>query len=159
MSGLINKILQFMNGEQEEHEEMTDEKENQYVAEEDTGHLYETKNNDYFFGRNKKNENKIVSLHAASQIKVVIVSPSHFDDAQEICDHLKNKKPVIVNLEDLEKECAQRIIDFLSGALYALDGTIQKVSGAIYLAAPCNVDVLNELKNDFKARNIFSWAK
>ena len=159
MSGIINKILQFMNGEQEELEEMTEEKDNQNTTDEDSVYVYEPKSNDYFFGKSKKNENKIVNLHAASHIKVVIVSPSDFDDAQEICDHLKNKKPVIVNLEELEKNCAQRIIDFLSGSLYALDGTIQKVSGAIYLAAPCNVDVLNELKNDFKTKNIFSWAK
>ena len=78
----------------------------------------------------------------------MVVEPFTFDDAQHIADHLKNRKPVVVNLESTEPEVAKRMIDFISGTTYALGGTIQKVGNNIFLCAPVNVDVDYELPQD-----------
>jgi cell division inhibitor SepF len=87
------------------------------------------------------------------------MQPENFDDAQEICEHLKNKKPVVINLEDLDKEFGQRILDFLSGGVCSLDGSIQKVSNGIFVIAPNNVDIMSEFKNELTNKAIFPWAR
>lgn len=113
-------------------------------------------------------KNKVVNMPTLGQIKVVVMQPTVFDDASMICDHLKGKKPVIVNLEITEKEVARRIVDFLSGSVYALDGTVQKVSSTIFIVAPNNVDILGEFDDDFRApgtkmqggaASVFPWTK
>jgi len=87
------------------------------------------------------------------------MQPDSFDDAREVCDQLKSKKPVVVNLEGLTKETAQRVIDFLSGSVYALDGDIQKVSSGIYMIAPSNVDIMSNFRDDLRTRATFPWVK
>ena len=100
--------------------------------------------------------NKVVSMSATTQFKVVVIKPASFDDAKEIADHLKDRKPVVVNLELLEKDVAHKIFDFLSGAIYVLDGGIQRVSNNIYLIAPYNVTILGDFQNELK-NNTFLW--
>ncbi len=101
-------------------------------------------------------KNKVVSMSATTQFKVVVIKPANFDEAKEIADHLKERKPVVVNLELLEKDVAHKIFDFLSGAIYVLDGGIQRVSSNIYLIAPYNVTILGDFKNELK-NNTFLW--
>lgn len=101
-------------------------------------------------------KNKVVSMSATTQFKVVVIKPANFDEAKEIADHLKERKPVVVNLELLEKDIAHKIFDFLSGAIYVLDGGIQRVSNNIYLIAPYNVTILGDFKNELK-NNTFLW--
>ncbi|GAE87717.1 FtsZ-interacting protein [Acetivibrio straminisolvens JCM 21531] len=71
----------------------------------------------------------------------------------------EEQKPVVVNLGSVQKETAQRIVDFLSGAIYALDGNIQKVSSDIFIVAPHNVDIMGDLKGDITAKAVFPWSK
>ena len=107
----------------------------------------------------KKNANgKLVNLSNANQLKLVVMQPTSFDDAQDVCDHLKEKKPVVINLEYADKETARRLIDFLSGAVYGVDGHIQKVSPTIFLIVPFNVDILSDSKED-KNKGTFPWTK
>lgn len=107
----------------------------------------------------KKNSNgKLVNLSNANQLKLVVMQPTSFDDAQDVCDHLKEKKPVVINLEYADKETARRLIDFLSGAVYGVDGHIQKVSPTIFLIVPFNVDILSDSKDD-KSKGTFPWVK
>jgi cell division inhibitor SepF len=87
------------------------------------------------------------------------MQPATFDDAREVCDHIKNKKPVVVNLEGLTKETAQRVVDFLSGSVYAVDGDIQKVSAGIFMIAPNNVDIMGDYKEELKGKGAFPWMK
>lgn len=101
-------------------------------------------------------KNKVVNINATTQFKVVVIKPSSFDEAKEIADHLKERKPVVVNLELLEKDVAHKIFDFLSGAIYVLDGGIQRVASNIYLIAPYNVTILGDFKNELK-NNTFLW--
>ena len=92
-----------------------------------------------------KPSGKVVSLNdITAQLNVVIMRPQEFDEAQDIANHLKAKKPVVINLEGLDKSVAKRIVDFLSGTVFALDGNIQKVAAGIFFIAPYNVGVISE---------------
>lgn len=107
---------------------------------------------------NKKN--KVVGMPGVQQVRVIISQPSTFEQSEEICEHLKEKKSIIVNLEYVNKDVARRIIDFISGAVYALDGNIQKISNSIFLVAPFNYEITNEvLKEDIKSKLAVSWVK
>lgn len=84
----------------------------------------------------------IVSLQSVQKSsKVVLVEPRIYAEAQDIADHLKNRRAVVVNLQRIEKDQAKRIIDFLSGTVYAIGGDIQKVGIDIFLCTPDNVEV------------------
>lgn len=153
MANLLNKMLNLVGWESEE-EEVVDEL---HEEEKETT----TQTPQYLQSISKKNQqNKVVNIHSNNSFKVVIMQPETFDDAREVCDHLKNKKPVVVNLENLNKETAQRVVDFLSGSVYGLDGDIQKVSSGIFLIAPNNVDIMGDFKDELKNRGAaFPWVK
>ena len=72
---------------------------------------------------------------------MIVYHPVCYDDAQTIVDNLKNRRPVIVNMEELDGNTAQRVLDFLLGAIYATNGTANKVSRGIFLFAPHDVAV------------------
>jgi len=79
--------------------------------------------------------------------KVVLVEPRVYAEAQDIAEHLKNKRATIVNLQRIEREQGVRIIDFLSGTVYALAGDIQRIGKDIFLCTPENVEVSGEISN------------
>lgn len=92
--------------------------------------------------------------------KMIITEPQCFDDVKEISDHLKERRSVIVNLETVTKEDQRRIIDFLGGATYVVDGSIQKISTLIYLITPRNVEIQNDIeKAQYRNKLSFSWMK
>lgn len=111
------------------------------------------------YKQKKLGSNNIVNLPTAQkQMKVMVVEPFSFDDAQTVADYLKNRKPVVVNFESSEKEVAKRMIDFISGTTYALGGTIQKIGNDIFLCAPTNVDVSYSSHEDSGDKVILPWA-
>ncbi|MCI5567391.1 MAG: cell division protein SepF [Veillonellaceae bacterium] len=80
--------------------------------------------------------------HAVSvKMRVMVINPKSFDDAQQVANCLKDKRPVVVNFEDTNSEDAGRIVDFISGTTYALAGEIQKVGSKVFLCAPSNVNI------------------
>ncbi|WP_036129925.1 cell division protein SepF [Lysinibacillus sphaericus] len=94
--------------------------------------------------------NNIVSLQAAMNskgAKVVLVEPRVYAEAQDIAENLKNKRATIVNLQRIDREQGVRIIDFLSGTVYALGGDIQRIGKDIFLCTPDNVEVSGEISN------------
>jgi cell division inhibitor SepF len=98
--------------------------------------------------RSKRRENALVGggdpqpvPSSVASMKMIVYHPVCYDDAQSIVDNLKNRRPVIVNMEELDGNCAQRVLDFLLGSIYALNGTINKISRGIFLVAPRDVDV------------------
>jgi cell division inhibitor SepF len=104
------------------------------------------------------NGGNVVNLQAVpKQMRVIVVEPFSFDDAQHIADHLKNRKPVVVNFENCDKEVAKRMIDFVSGTTYALGGNIQKVGNNIFLCAPNNVDITHSHQEDHEGKEFFPW--
>ena len=144
MTKLFNKMLNFVGLDTEE---------------EDINELESKNSTDSFLSNYSQKKNKVVNMPTFAQVKVVVMQPDVFDDASIICDHLKGKKPVVINLESAEKDVARRIVDFLSGSVYALDGTIQKVSNSIFIVAPHNVDVMGEFKDELRTKGVFPWAK
>ena len=108
----------------------------------------------------KRNNNKIVSMPQMQQVKMVISQPTSFEQSENICDLLKEKKSVIVNLEYVNKDVARRIVDVISGAVHALDGHIQKISNSIFLIAPYNYDITTDMaREEIKNKLSVSWLR
>ena len=107
-----------------------------------------------------RRNNKVVNMPQVQQVKMVISQPTNFEQAASICDLLKQKKSVIVNLEYVNKDVARRIIDVVSGAVHALDGKMQKISNSIVLIAPFNYDIENDTARDeIKNKLSVSWLR
>ena len=95
-------------------------------------------------------QNNVVSLQAATSSKnskLVLIEPRVYAEAQDIAEHLKNKRATVVNLQRIDREQGKRIIDFLSGTVYALGGDIQRIGNDIFLCTPENVEVSGEISN------------
>ncbi len=91
-------------------------------------------------------------------MKVVIVEPKKYEEVTTIADHLKQKKAVIVNLENLnDLGMRKSIFEFMNGAVYVLDGGIQKVSKGIFILAPNNVDIDSSIKKELESKTLFPW--
>lgn len=156
MSGAIMEKVWGLLGvepekDSEENEELEYERENIQDTEE------EEEEDRKIWGR--KN-NKIVSMPQTQQVKMVICQPTTFEQSESICTLLKEKKSIIVNLEYVNKDIARRIVDVVSGAVHALDGNLQKVSNSIFLVAPYNYDITNEMaREEIKNKLSVSWIK
>ena len=147
---IVNKVLDLLGVETENDEEL---EENVYNYTENQEEEPEEKG---LFGR----KSKLVSMPQVQQVKMVITQPTTFEQSEEICGYLKERKSVIVNLEYVNKDVARRIVDFISGSVHALDGHIQKVSNAIFLVAPVNYDIASNLaREELKSKVSVSWLK
>ncbi len=90
----------------------------------------------------RKQKNNIVSIHSQKNMKIVLSEPRSYDETQEIADHLRNHRPVVVNLQRLSLDNqGRRVVDFLSGCVYALNGNIKKIGPHIFFCTPENVNV------------------
>ena len=108
----------------------------------------------------KSNVVEFASAVSQKQTKVTIVEPFSFDDAQHIADHLKNRKSVVINFTNTEKEVAKRLVDFISGTTYALNGSIQEVGNQIFFCAPNNVEVsIEAIQDKFATATFMPWDK
>ncbi|WP_096189206.1 cell division protein SepF [Evansella halocellulosilytica] len=106
----------------------------------------QTKKETRFEDHKKDQKGNIVSLSSVqSQAKVILIEPHSYDEVQEIADHLKNRKATVINLQRLPRDQAKRIVDFLSGTVYAIGGDIQKLGINIFLCTPDNVDVTGNI--------------
>ena len=99
--------------------------------------------------------NKVVNIHATTQLKVVLVKPERFENASEIADHLKEKRTVVLNLESTNKDVARRLIDFLSGVAYAGEGKIKKVAANTYIITPYSVDIMGDLIDELENNGLY----
>lgn len=99
--------------------------------------------------------NKVVNIHATTQLSVVLVKPERFDAAAEIADNLREKRTVVLNLESTAKEVSRRLLDFLSGVAYANDGKIKKVANATYIITPFNVEILGDLIDELENNGLY----
>ncbi|HHY92844.1 MAG TPA: cell division protein SepF [Firmicutes bacterium] len=93
--------------------------------------------------RSERKKSKVVGLPSTTGAsKVVVLQPESFETAKVVADHLKARRTVIANLGGVDDATAQRLVDFVSGAVFALGGTVERVGSDIVLFAPSNVDVL-----------------
>lgn len=154
MAGAImNKVLDFFGVEAEEEEDFDLQEENYgYGMEDDEEETGDKK----FFGK----RGKVVNMAQTQQVKMVVFQVTSFEQSETICNMLKQKQSVIVSLEYVNKDVARRIVDFISGSVHALDGHIQKVSNAIFVVAPFNYEISNELaREEIKSKLSVSWLK
>lgn len=103
----------------------------------------------------ERRDNKVVNIHATTQLQVVLVKPERFENAAEIADHLREKRTVVLNLEQTNKDIARRLIDFLSGVAYAQDGKIKKVAVNTYIITPYNVDLMGDLIDELENNGLY----
>ena len=151
MAGAImNKVWNLFGMDQAEGEEYEDDDVYDYEYDEEEQPEVEEKKS--FIKRNR-----VVSMPQQS-IKMVISQPTSFEQSEEICGFLKEKKSVIVNLEYVNKDVARRIVDFISGGVYSLDAHIQKISNSIFLVAPTNYEITIEMaREEIKNKLSVSW--
>ena len=102
-----------------------------------------------------KDANKVVNIHATTQLQVVLAKPERFEAAAEVADHLKDKRTVVLNLEATNKEIARRLIDFLSGVAYAQEGKIKKVAVSTYIITPYNVDLMGDVIDELENSGLY----
>ena len=150
MSNVINKVRDFF-GLDDEYDDEYDEDIEDTEEEEEIVEPTIT----------SRRQNKVVNLHTTtvknSSTKILIIKPTDFDEAVNICDCLKDKKIVVVNTNSLDPKVAQRLLDFMGGASYALGGELQEADRGVYVLSPANIEVTNEFKNELSSKGIFGW--
>lgn len=146
MAKIMDKVLGFMGFEEEEVEIMEDE-----ILDSDDSREQ---------SKNKK-KGTLFNLHSQKNTRVVVFEPKAFDECKAIADNLKSHRAAIVNLEESDMELAKRVVDFVSGATYALNGNMQKVGNGIFLFVPNNMDIACENKDPLKdkEKGIFTWVR
>lgn len=101
-------------------------------------------------------EGKVVNLGSSgSPSQVVLVKPERFETAAEIADQLRAKRPVLINLETTPKDVTRRLVDFLSGVAYALDGKVKKIAANTYIITPSNVDLVGDLMDELENSGMY----
>ena len=98
---------------------------------------------------------RVVNLNNNSAMQVVLVKPDRFDTVSEIADNLRDKKAIVLNLESTNKDVARRLVDFLSGVAYALDGKIKKVAISTYILTPYNVEIVGDLVEELENSGVY----
>jgi cell division inhibitor SepF len=137
--GVMNKFMNFL-GLQEE-EEIIEREQIVDSHEEDETKSFEQ----------RKNKGNIVSIHSQKNVRVILNEPRTYEETQEIADHLRARRPVVVNLHRVRADQAIRILDFLSGTVYALNGSISKIGTNIFLCTPDSVEIhgsISEVRED-----------
>lgn len=142
MGNMINKFKYFIGLDD------YDEEEESFYGDEDFEIPVSTKT--------KKINNKVVNIHTNSNMKIVVHEPLNYEEAPEIVENLKSRKVIVINFEQLDPNLKRQIFDFVNGALYAMEGKIQKVTKDIFILAPNNVEI-DGLKEELKSKGIFPW--
>lgn len=172
-AAIINKLMNAIGiGEEEEYEDIEYNNEEIDEVEEEAESFFKPsfKSSKSFRDIERESQystknlqSKVIPMNTAvSSSKMVITQPTCYDEVEGIGEYLKNKKSIIVNLENVGKEDARRILDFMSGAAFMVEGTIQKVSNLIYLITPRNVEIQNDLEQSQyskQSKMSFSWLK
>ena len=147
-----------------------DEKEEleEYFEEEEKKPSFMKQDEENRMNHYSESSNNVVDFHsaasaresaaAATKVKVVVIEPKSFDDAKQVANNLRERKPVVINFEHTEGEAAKRIIDFISGTTYALNGEIKKVGHNVFLCAPSNVNV-SYTEEEKKVSAEMPWLK
>ncbi|MBW7473636.1 cell division protein SepF [Paenibacillus oenotherae] len=130
---VMNKFMNFL-GLQEEEEVVDRERIDQHEEQEHETSPFEAR-------KQTTKSNNVVSIHSQKNVRVILNEPRSYDEAQEIADHLRSRRSVVVNLQRVRTDQAVRIVDFLSGTIYALSGSISKLGPNIFLCTPESVEI------------------
>ena len=151
--GLIDDLKKWAHPYEDEDEEYEDDFAE--LGSRDTGAFADERPSRRERDRDEDRRNKVVNIHATTQLKVVLVKPERFENASEIADHLKEKRTVVINLESTNKDIARRLIDFLSGVAYAGEGKIKKVAANTYIITPYHADVMGDLIDELENNGLY----
>ena len=138
------QALGFGDSEKEEREE--------YYEEQDSPELYLPP---------KKEKNSNLVAFRKDKVSVVVIEPTNFEEAPIIADNLKDKRPVIINMENADPSLVRRMIDFIGGVCYDNGGTMQKIGYKIILVVPSNVNISGELREAYaqaEQEEVFAWV-
>ena len=154
MAGIWNKITGVFFTEDEYDDEEMMEEEAAPVNNRAQRDMWSDAN-DYTAPRRSKRSQVVSMPNTATRksMEMVLVKAKAYDDMQDIANNIKARKVVIVNFEDMDKETAQRMVDFLSGAVFALDGMPKKVSGSTFLFSSSQVDLEGQIMEAEAAQN------
>ena len=164
MAGLVQKFKQMWTPPEDEYdydfeemdmddEEVMDEISSSSYEEEEA---YQEPQRESRRSSAPQSGNKVVNIHAAAQLQVVLFKPERFEDASYIADHLNDKRTVVLNLENTSKDVSRRILDFLSGVAYANNGKIKRVSTATFIITPYNVDLTgDDLMDEIESSSMY----
>ncbi|MBE6914123.1 MAG: cell division protein SepF [Ruminococcaceae bacterium] len=105
----------------------------------------------------RSRESNVVSIGnvATGQMQVILVKPERFETAAEIADHLRSKHAVLMNLETTPKDVTRRLVDFLSGVAYAMDGKVKKIAANTYIITPPNVNLMGDLMDELESSGMY----
>ncbi len=98
--------------------------------------------------------NNVIKVHSNTDMKVFICEPNKYEDCTKAVDEIKNRKVVVLNIEGMELEDQKQVFEFIKGAVYALEASIQKISNGIFVLAPCNVQIDGRLSDRYE-RNFY----
>ncbi|MCR5546388.1 MAG: cell division protein SepF [Lachnospiraceae bacterium] len=159
--GIFDKMLDAMKlGDEDDYDDYDDDYEDDEDYEETEKKSLFKRSSDDASEKKSQNSGATVSRFptmrggkktVSSSMEVCVIKPSSFEDAREIAETLLADRTVILNMEGLELGLAQRIIDFISGSCYAIDGNLQKVSNYIFIITPSNVDISGDLQEIMSA--------
>ncbi len=157
--GIFDNLKRYVRGEDYEEDELLEEepaeestrrwRRSDPVEREDT--TVRTERTSYERPRSTAGEvrptasGKVVSINTMTQLSVVLVQPERYEQAADIADHLKDKRTVVLNLEQTNREIARRLLDFLSGVAYANEGKTTKIANSTYIITPYNVEIQGDI--------------
>ena len=156
--GVLDKFMDFMKlGDEDEYEddffeddEFEEEKPKKSFFKREKKYDYDDEDDEEIYDRRSARSSKVTPMRQPARrpsMEVCVIKPTTVDDAREITETLLNGSTVILNLEGMDLEIAQRIIDFTSGATFAISGNLQKISNYIFLVTPTNVDISGDLQD------------
>ena len=133
-----------------------EEEEQQFPTQRSGRDSYDDRRDDRRSGSDDRRSSKVVNIHATTQLKVVLVKPSKYDeDATAIADHLLEKRTVVVNMENTDPDTARRLLDFVSGVAYATGGKVKRVAAKTYIATPYSVDLMGDLIDELENSGLY----
>lgn len=163
--GFLDELKRLTHPYEDEMEDDYDEDEDVYEDEEEPEDVEPTpppreepsrrREREYQEPPRRNSGGKVVNIHATTQLQVVLVKPERFDNVSEIADHLRDKHSVLLNLENTDRNIARRLVDFLSGCAYAVDGKIKKVAASAYLLTPYNVEIVGDLVEELENNGVY----
>ena len=155
---LLDEFRRWTHPYSAEDDEDEEEEEEEIVEGEEIPREYEEVRRTPFENRRPQEDrrNKVVNVHAAPQLKVVLVRPERFENASTIADQLREKRTVVLNLETTDPEVSRRLVDFLSGVAYGSDGKIKRIAANTYLITPYNVEIEGELMDELENSGLYT---
>ena len=103
----------------------------------------------------RRGNSKVLNINSTTQLQVILARPERLEQAAELADHLRERRAVVMNMEAADRDLTRRIVDFISGCAYALDGSVRKIAAGTFLATPCNVDIVGDLIDELENSGLY----